>query len=93
MKGIPAPDSPFDHGSYPQKFAFDRLGVRVPMMVVSPLVAKGLVVSHPLTEGTYFEHCSILKTVRELLGAESGPLTKRGLFWGDLCFVCVCYLG
>ncbi len=76
LKNIPPPDSPFDqNGSYPEKFGFDRLGVRVPLLVVSPLVPKGLVVS--AAETGHYEHCSILNTVRNLLNCTSGPLTKR----------------
>jgi hypothetical protein len=74
MTNIPPPNSPYDGPSYPDKFAFDRLGVRVPMIVVSPLVPAGLVVSAP--KSGHYEHCSVLGTVRKLLGV-SGNLTAR----------------
>src|SRR5262249_12629106 len=47
-------------------FTFDRYGVRVPALVISPWVEPGSVLS-PLTEsGVPFDHTSIIKTVREL---------------------------
>lgn len=50
-------------------FQFDNYGVRVPAVVVSPLIAKGTV-NHDL-----FDHTSIAKTVESLYGL--GPLTDR----------------
>jgi phospholipase C len=49
-------------------FAFDRLGVRVPAVLVSPWVPRGTVVSPLLADGTVdqkriFEHASIPATV------------------------------
>jgi phospholipase C len=57
----PRPDDNFGH-SAPPVFAFDRLGVRVPALIVSPWVAKGVVVSDQL------QHTSILHTVRDRFG-------------------------
>jgi phospholipase C len=63
--GIDSP-RPDDHGRTAAGalpvFHFDRLGLRVPALVVSPWVAKGKVYSQPL------RHTSILKTVRERFG-------------------------
>lgn len=44
-------------------FAFDRLGVRVPAVLVSPWVHKGVVVPGPYQNGRTFEHASIPATV------------------------------
>ena len=45
-------------------FEFDRLGVRVPAILVSPWIAKGTVVKGPQeTGGRTFEHASIPATV------------------------------
>jgi len=53
-----------DTGGIP--FAFDRLGVRVPAILVSPWVAKGTVVLGPgEANGRAFEHASIPGTVTE----------------------------
>jgi phospholipase C len=54
----------------PGGFAFDRLGVRVPALLVSPWVARGKVVSTP------FDHTSVLKTLREMFRLGS-QLTDR----------------
>lgn len=56
-----------DTGGIP--FAFDRLGVRVPAILVSPWIAKGTVVTGPenAAGGRVFEHASIPATVTERL--------------------------
>jgi phospholipase C len=43
-------------------FPFDRLGVRVPALVISPYVAAGTI------DHTLYDHTSILKTVDQVLG-------------------------
>jgi len=72
-----SPDAYSEYG-----FAFDRYGVRVPAVIVSPYIYQGLIVksgergikhdSGPVP----FDHTSIIATLRDLfeLGA---PLTKR----------------
>jgi phospholipase C len=49
----------------PQAFAFDRLGIRVPAILVSPWIARGTVVPGPEdpVNGRVFEHASIPGTV------------------------------
>lgn len=45
-------------------FAFDRLGIRVPAVLVSPYVARGTVVAGPeVPNGTTYEHACIPGTV------------------------------
>jgi len=51
-------------------FAFDRLGVRVPAVLVSPLIAKSTV------DSTLYDHTSLLATVRELFNLPDA-LTER----------------
>ncbi len=48
-------------------FAFDRLGVRVPSILVSPWIAKGTVVPGPEdpANGRVFEHASIPATITQ----------------------------
>ena len=50
-------------------FAFDQLGVRVPAVVVSPLVPRGVV------DHTQYDHSSISASVRDIFG--TAPLTAR----------------
>lgn len=73
-QGIPNPDGinsppPGDDESWVPHFAFDRLGPRVPTLLVSPYVAKGLVCSDRL------QHTSVLATLHDLFGTQ--PLTER----------------
>jgi len=75
-------DAPFvapasDTGGAP--FAFDRLGVRVPAILISPWIAKGTVV--PGTEdpanGRVFEHASIPATVTKQFNLPTDPRSAR----------------
>jgi phospholipase C len=50
-------------------FEFDQLGVRVPALVISPLVARGVI------DHTTYDHTSILATIERLFGM--GALTQR----------------
>jgi len=67
--GINSP-APGDKASFAPRFAFDRLGLRVPTLLASPYVPKGVVWSKRL------QHTSVLATVRKLFGI-TGSLTKR----------------
>ncbi|HKY29572.1 MAG TPA: alkaline phosphatase family protein [Pyrinomonadaceae bacterium] len=50
-------------------FKFDQLGVRVPALVISPYVRRGVI------DHTTYDHTSILATVERLF--RFGPLTRR----------------
>jgi phospholipase C len=56
----------------PLPFAFDRLGVRVPAVLVSPWVPKGTVV-----DGRVFEHASIPNTVTNFFLGDYPERTPR----------------
>jgi phospholipase C len=69
------PDSPFvaqpkDTGT-PDPFYFDRLGVRVPAILVSPWVARGSVIND------LFEHASIPATITEYFLGDYAERSKR----------------
>jgi phospholipase C len=51
-------------------FEFDRYGVRVPAVIVSPFIERNTVVN------TIFDHTSIIATVRKIFGV-NGSLTPR----------------
>jgi phospholipase C len=51
-------------------FAFDRLGIRVPTVLMSPWVGKGVVQNRPTDQTGEFTHTSILKFVADLWGLE-----------------------
>eukprot|EP01113_Clastostelium_recurvatum_P003229 TRINITY_DN11403_c0_g1_i2.p1 TRINITY_DN11403_c0_g1~~TRINITY_DN11403_c0_g1_i2.p1 ORF type:complete len:512 (-),score=97.08 TRINITY_DN11403_c0_g1_i2:89-1546(-) len=77
---VPPPD---DHPSYPlADYKFDRLGVRIPCLLISPWIPKGTILSAPPAAqkpalNSEYSLTSIIATVRVLLGMKSGPLTKR----------------
>ena len=54
----------------PQNFAFDRLGVRVPAVAISPWIAPGGLGSQAFP-GKVFDHTSIIKTVMNLFGIDA----------------------
>lgn len=59
-------------------FEFDRLGVRVPAVLISPWVPKGTVVPGPgETGGRTFEHASIPRTVSKFFLGDYPEATRR----------------
>ena len=57
-------------------FAFDQLGARVPALVISPHIPRGVI------DHTVYDHTSILKTVETLWKMK--PLTERDKWANDL---------
>jgi len=82
LDGIPNPDGIFS--APPYNFKFDRLGIRVPTIIVSPWVAKGLLVHEPTgpTPTSHFEHCSVMATLDKVLNVPGLPLNKRDAWAG-----------
>jgi phospholipase C len=65
-KNIPNPDginspAPGDKTSYAPKFNFDRLGLRVPVVIASPWVKAGKI------DSTRYQHTSVLATLKKML--------------------------
>ncbi|HEY2463624.1 MAG TPA: alkaline phosphatase family protein [Steroidobacteraceae bacterium] len=60
-----------DRAENPQNCAFDRLGVRVPCVAISPWIARGGLGSQAYP-GEVFDHTSIIKTVMNLFGVDAG---------------------
>ncbi|XP_022752398.1 non-specific phospholipase C2 isoform X2 [Durio zibethinus] len=78
VSGVPSPDGIV--GPDPFFFKFDRLGVRVPTIMVSPWIDKGTVVHRPNGSPfptSEFEHSSIPATVKKLFNLSAPYLTKR----------------
>ena len=79
-ENIPAPD---DEPSYPDVgYKFDRLGIRIPTLLISPWIKRGTVISAPPAEAkpydnSEFELTSIIASARKLLGLDVKPLTRR----------------
>jgi phospholipase C len=67
-------------GPYPAAFAFDRYGVRVPAVLISPYISPGKIIrppQKPAGEPTYpFDHASIIATLQRLF-ALGAPMTPR----------------
>jgi phospholipase C len=67
-------------GPYPDGFRFDRYGIRVPAVIVSPYVAPGSIIRPPPgpdgTQGSPFCHTSIQATLHKLFDI-GAPLTPR----------------
>ncbi|EYU40282.1 hypothetical protein ABFS82_02G132700 [Erythranthe guttata] len=86
VTGVPSPDGIV--GPDPYKFKFDRLGVRVPAILISPWIEPGTVLHGP--SGPYptseFEHSSIPATVKKIFNLKDF-LTKRDAWAGT--FECV----
>ena len=68
--GATPPDSATEQ---PYDFGFDRFGVRVPTVLISPLIAPGTVYRAP--GATPLDHTSILATVEQRWNLQ--PLTAR----------------
>ncbi|KAJ8633846.1 hypothetical protein MRB53_027182 [Persea americana] len=81
VSGVPSPDGIV--GPEPFNFRFDRLGVRVPTIMISPWIERGTVVHGP--NGPYptseFEHSSIPATVKKIFNLKDF-LTKRDAWAG-----------
>jgi phospholipase C len=60
----------------PDGFRFDRYGVRVPAVIVSPWMPAGTIVRPPEGAQYPFDHASIIATLRKLFDLGL-PLTKR----------------
>ncbi|XP_020230449.1 non-specific phospholipase C2 [Cajanus cajan] len=82
VRGVPSPDGIV--GPEPFNFTFDRLGVRVPTIAISPWIEKGTVVHGPNgspSPTSEYEHSSIPATVKKLFNLPSF-LTKRDAWAG-----------
>ena len=81
VMNIPSPGDNIT--SYPDSFDFKRLGIRIPTLLISPWIAKGVVESAPPSSSkpfpnSQYELTSIMATVRKIFGIEAaGPLTER----------------
>ncbi|KAK8541858.1 hypothetical protein V6N12_014479 [Hibiscus sabdariffa] len=84
--GVPSPDDFV--GAQPYNFKFDRLGCRVPAIMVSPWIQPGTVLHRP--SGPYptseFEHSSIPATLKNIFNLKEF-LTKRDAWAGSFDIV------
>ncbi|KAK3408460.1 hypothetical protein EUGRSUZ_J00693 [Eucalyptus grandis] len=83
VRGVPSPDGIV--GPEPFNFTFNRLGVRVPTIAISPWIEKGTVVHGPNgspSPTSEYEHSSIPATVKRLFNLSAPFLTKRDAWAG-----------
>lgn len=73
---VPPPAAVSPDDLQPDGFAFDRYGVRVPAVLVSPWIPPGSIVRPPAGSFYPFDHTSIIATLRELFDLGE-PLTQR----------------
>ncbi|XP_021755145.1 non-specific phospholipase C4-like [Chenopodium quinoa] len=81
VEGVPSPDD--IDGPAPYNFKFDRLGVRVPTIFISPWIQPGTVIHAPKgpQPTSQFEHSSIPATVKKIFNLKDF-LTKRDAWAG-----------
>ncbi|KAK6232645.1 hypothetical protein SCA6_002718 [Theobroma cacao] len=84
--GVPSPDDLV--GPEPYNFKFDRLGCRVPAIMVSPWIERGTVLHRPSGPDptSEFEHSSIAATVKRIFNLKEF-LTKRDAWAGSFDIV------
>ncbi|XP_047331517.1 non-specific phospholipase C6-like [Impatiens glandulifera] len=82
FKNVPNPDGKTSPA--PDSFKFDRLGVRVPTIMVSPWIKKGIVVSKAQgpTSSSEYEHSSIPATIKKIFNLSSDFLNRRDAWAG-----------
>lgn len=77
---VPPPAATPPGGLYPNSFQFDRYGVRVPAVLISPYIAPGSILRPPPKPGGEagfpFDHASIIAILQKLFGL-GPPLTPR----------------
>ncbi|KAI4305921.1 hypothetical protein L6164_029247 [Bauhinia variegata] len=82
VSGVPSPDGIV--GPEPFNFTFNRLGVRVPTIAISPWIEKGTVVHGPNVSPSptsEYEHSSVTATVKKIFNLPSF-LTQRDQWAG-----------
>ena len=57
-------------GNAADNFAFDRLGVRVPTIAISPWTKKGVVYNEGEPATNEFDHASLIRTANEIFGVD-----------------------
>eukprot|EP01064_Diplonema_japonicum_P019543 TRINITY_DN2828_c3_g4_i1.p1 TRINITY_DN2828_c3_g4~~TRINITY_DN2828_c3_g4_i1.p1 ORF type:complete len:481 (+),score=158.78 TRINITY_DN2828_c3_g4_i1:39-1481(+) len=79
--GVPAPD---DYPSFPDKFDFTRLGVRIPTLLISPWIKKGTVIHKPdgPQPNSEYELTSLLSTLKNMFELPGPHLSKRSAWAG-----------
>ncbi len=80
---VPPPRAVSPDDVFPNGFKFDRYGVRVPAVLISPWIPAGSIVRPPAGSQYPFDHASVLSTLRKLFDLGE-PLTERDAAAPDL---------
>lgn len=80
---VPPPAAVRPDDKAPDGFAFDRYGVRVPAVIISPWIRPETIARRPDRWAYPFDHTSILATLRNLFDL-GDPLTERDAAAPDL---------
>ncbi|XP_047330490.1 non-specific phospholipase C6 [Impatiens glandulifera] len=82
FENVPNPDG--NTGPAPYFFKFDRVGVRIPTIMVSPWIKKGTVIGRPKgpNPNSEYEHSSIPATIKKMFNLSSNFLTHRDAWAG-----------
>jgi len=85
---VPPPSCPPPDDKTDGDFAFNRLGVRIPTVAISPRIKKGVVV-HDALEGekptptSQFESTSMMATFNKLFGLDNEPPLSKRMEWAN----------
>ena len=80
---VPPPAAVPPDKARPDGFAFDRFGVRVPAVIISPWIPPGSIIRPPPGAKYPFDHTTILSTLRKLYDLGE-PLSERDKAAPDL---------
>ena len=83
-EGVPSPDGVHCVDCAGTTFNFTRLGIRVPMVVVSPWADKGRIVHAPATAAGAYEHSSLAASLAAIVPGFGAPLTARAAWAAPL---------
>lgn len=74
---VPPPAAVSPDDQHEDGFAFDRYGVRVPAVIVSPWIAPGTILRRPDSSSYPYDHTSVIATLRTNFGLLGPSLSAR----------------
>ena len=80
---VPPPKAVPPDNAHSQPFGFDRYGVRVPAILVSPYIKAGTILKMPEGSSYPFDHTSVITTLRKWF-ALGAPISQRDAVAPDL---------
>ena len=83
---FPPPLVPTPPGGTAPSAPFDRYGVRVPTLLISPMIAPGSIYRAP-TGGPPLDHCSLIRTVLQCFVGPDAYINQRDRYAPDISAV------